>query len=79
MKQEIIFGLALGGGGARGAVHIGVFMELERLGLQPDVGNIGLFDFHRLDDGIAVGREAAQAADKELQELAERVPEAGGN
>ncbi len=34
--NEIIFGLALGGGGARGAAHIGVFMELEQLGLTPD-------------------------------------------
>lgn len=28
-------GLALGGGGARGSAHIGVLMELERLGLKP--------------------------------------------
>ena len=28
-------GLALGGGGARGAAHIGVLMELERLGVRP--------------------------------------------
>lgn len=41
--------------------------------LQPDVGSIGLFDFHRLDEGIAVGREAAQAANKELRNLAKRV------
>ena len=47
--------------------------------LQPDVGNIGLFDFHRLDDGIALGREAAQSANKEMRELAERVREAHGN
>jgi NTE family protein len=31
------FGLALGGGGARGSAHIGVIMELERLGLRPDL------------------------------------------
>ncbi len=31
------FGLALGGGGARGAAHIGVIIELERLGLKPDI------------------------------------------
>ncbi|MCI0397065.1 MAG: patatin-like phospholipase family protein, partial [Chloroflexi bacterium] len=30
-------GLAFGGGGARGAAHIGVLMELERLGLWPDI------------------------------------------
>jgi len=30
-------GLALGGGGARGAAHIGVLMELERLGIKPDL------------------------------------------
>ena len=31
------FGLALGGGGARGAAHIGVLMELEQHGLRPDM------------------------------------------
>ena len=30
-------GLALGGGGARGAAHIGVIMELERLGIRPNL------------------------------------------
>lgn len=30
-------GLALGGGGARGAAHIGVLRELERLGIRPDL------------------------------------------
>ena len=31
------FGLTLGGGGARGAAHIGVLAELERLDLRPDL------------------------------------------
>ncbi|MBE2201542.1 MAG: patatin-like phospholipase family protein [Anaerolinea sp.] len=30
-------GLALGGGGARGSAHIGVLMELERLGIRPSL------------------------------------------
>lgn len=30
-------GLALGGGGARGAAHIGVLIELEQLGIRPDL------------------------------------------
>ena len=30
-------GLTLGGGGARGAAHIGVLMELERLGVRPQL------------------------------------------
>ncbi|WP_420640852.1 patatin-like phospholipase family protein [Candidatus Leptofilum sp.] len=30
-------GYALGGGGARGAAHIGVLMELERLGIRPNL------------------------------------------
>ncbi|HRQ41424.1 MAG TPA: patatin-like phospholipase family protein [Chloroflexota bacterium] len=30
-------GLVLGGGGARGAAHIGVLLELARLGIQPDL------------------------------------------
>jgi predicted acylesterase/phospholipase RssA len=47
--------------------------------LQPEVGSLGLFDFHRLDEGIAIGRKAAQAANKDLQEVAERVQEARGD
>lgn len=47
--------------------------------LQPEVGSLGLFDFHRLDEGIALGRKAAQAANEDLRELAERVQEARGN
>ena len=35
--MKMNFGLALGGGGARGAAHIGVLMELERHGLWPDI------------------------------------------
>ncbi len=31
------FGLTLGGGGARGAAHIGVIAELERVGVYPDL------------------------------------------
>lgn len=31
------FALTLGGGGARGAVHIGIWMEMERLGLRPQL------------------------------------------
>jgi NTE family protein len=31
------FGLTLGGGGARGGAHIGVLLEMERLGLKPDL------------------------------------------
>lgn len=30
-------GLVLGGGGARGAAHVGVLLELARLGVQPDM------------------------------------------
>ncbi len=41
--------------------------------LRPDVGSIGLFDFHRLEDGIAVGRKAAQANQEALRRLAEEV------
>ena len=32
-----IFGLALGGGGARGFAHIGVLQRLEELGIRPDI------------------------------------------
>jgi NTE family protein len=30
-------GIAFGGGGARGAAHVGVLMELDRLGIKPDL------------------------------------------
>lgn len=35
MKRKV--GLALGGGGARGAVHIGVLMAFEEMGIVPDL------------------------------------------
>lgn len=38
--------------------------------LQPQMGTIGLFDFHRLADGISAGRSAAQAAEAALLSLA---------
>ena len=41
--------------------------------LRPDIATIGLFDFHRLDEGIAVGRKAAQAVEPQLRELAARL------
>jgi NTE family protein len=41
--------------------------------LRPDVGSIGLFDFHRLEEGIAAGQIAAYEARSELNELAESV------
>jgi NTE family protein len=31
------FGLALGGGGARGAAHVGVLAEMERMGIRPQI------------------------------------------
>jgi NTE family protein len=40
--------------------------------LEPEIGTIGLFDFHRLNEGIASGRKAAQAAGRELSMLAKR-------
>ncbi len=41
--------------------------------LRPDVGSIGLFDFHRLEEGIAAGQKAAAEVGSELRELAKRV------
>ena len=35
-QQQIKFGLALSGGGARGMVHIGVLKTLDKAGIQPD-------------------------------------------
>jgi NTE family protein len=34
--------------------------------LRPDVGTIGLFDFHLLDEGIEVGRQAALREEETL-------------
>jgi NTE family protein len=55
-------GLALGGGGARGAAHVGVLLELARLGFWPDVvagtsigGLVGAL--------VAAGKTAAEILD----------------
>ena len=37
--------------------------------LRPDMSTIGIFDFHRLDEGIKVGQTAVQAAEQQIQEL----------
>ena len=37
MMSRPQFGLALGGGGARGFAHVGVLKRLEELGIQPDI------------------------------------------
>ena len=34
--------------------------------LQPNLGTIGLFDFHRMDEGIAVGQTAVREAEAQL-------------
>jgi NTE family protein len=65
MKQK--FGLTLGGGGARGAAHVGVLMELERVGLKPDLvtgTSIG---------GLVGALIAAGISSKELTKLFERM------
>lgn len=36
--------------------------------LRPDMSTIGIFDFHRLDEGIKVGQTAVQAAEKQIQD-----------
>jgi predicted acylesterase/phospholipase RssA len=41
--------------------------------LEPDMGTIGLFDFHRLEEGIAAGRKVAKENMGALQELASQV------
>jgi NTE family protein len=41
------------------------------LTIRPDVGTIGLFDFHRLDEAVELGRAAARAVEGELCQLAE--------
>ena len=36
--------------------------------LRPDMSTIGIFDFHRLDEGIKVGQTAVQAAEQQIQD-----------
>ena len=48
--------------------------------LQPNMGSIGLFDFHRLDEGLAAGKTAvreveAQLADKKKKTIGRRKEE----
>ena len=40
------------------------------LHVQPEVGTIGLLDFHRTDEGIEAGRQAALAIEADLKQLA---------
>jgi len=44
--------------------------------IEPDVGDIALRDFHRLEDAIAAGRRAAEAALPELERLLQLMPSA---
>jgi NTE family protein len=37
--------------------------------LRPDMSTIGIFDFHRLNEGIKVGETAVQAAEQQIQDL----------
>ena len=37
MKEKLKIGIALGGGGARGFVHLGVLKALEERGITPDI------------------------------------------
>ena len=41
--------------------------------LRPEMGTIGLLDFHRLEEGVAVGQAAARAAAERLRELTTEV------
>jgi NTE family protein len=38
--------------------------------VRPELGSIGLFDFHRLEEGLAAGRAAARSVMPELRRLA---------
>ncbi len=55
-------GLVLGGGGARGAAHIGVLLELARLGVQPDLV-VGTSIGGLLGALLAAGQSAEQMLD----------------
>ena len=37
--------------------------------IRPNLGTIGLFDFHRLEEGILVGRSAVRAHEAEILHL----------
>jgi NTE family protein len=46
--------------------------------LRPDIGTLGLFEFHRTQEGISVGRETARAAADELAALMDHQSRASG-
>jgi NTE family protein len=58
------------------AVQNGVRLKLELtppdILIRPNLGTIGLFDFHRLEEGIQVGREAAREHETAILELVSR-------
>jgi NTE family protein len=55
------------------AVQNGVKLKLQATPpdvlIRPNLGTIGLFDFHRLEEGIQVGREAAREHESAILEL----------
>lgn len=57
---------------------LAVAMTAPELLIAPDLGDMGLRDFHRLDDAVAAGRRAAEAALPELARLLESAPATTG-
>lgn len=55
---------------------LAVAMTGPELMIEPDVGDIALRDFHRLEDAMAAGRRAAEAALPELERLLQSTPPA---
>jgi len=51
-------------------------MTAPELLIEPELGEMGLRDFHRLDDAVAAGRHAAEAALAALERLLESPPAA---
>ncbi len=41
--------------------------------LQPNMGSIGLFDFHRVDEGVEAGKTAVLAIEDQLAEISKKV------
>jgi len=66
------FGVALGGGGARGFAHLGVLQRLEELGLRPDI--ITGASMGALVGAVYTRTGAAAQAYQELDDLVESEP-----
>jgi NTE family protein len=43
--------------------------------IRPEVGTIGIFDFHRLDEGLQAGEQAIEEVEEQLEQLKQKIGE----